>query len=383
MASDNRKTRVWMHCASLGEFEQGRPVIEAIRANNLETSIIITFFSSSGFEVRKNYDGADHIFYLPADSASNARRFLDIVRPTLVLWVKYEYWYFYLREIHRQGISLLLISANFIPSQAFFKWYGALYRQMLGFFSRIFVQTEHSKLLLETIGIKQNVEVSGDTRFDRVSDIAALFEEIESIGRFCGDAQVVVAGSTWEEDEEQLDHYAGIHPEIRFIIAPHEIGEERIRHIQRLFKRSIPYSTYINVQEFRENAADNSNAPNVLIIDNIGLLSRLYRYATIAYVGGGFGDEGIHNVLEAAVYGKPVVYGPVYQKFIEADELIDSGGGFSIRSALELEKLLDKLLTHASVYAEAARASGEYVRRKTGAREMILKYITEQKLMSK
>ncbi|MEO6916014.1 MAG: glycosyltransferase N-terminal domain-containing protein [Chitinophagaceae bacterium] len=377
MSADHRKIRVWMHCASLGEFEQGRPVIEGLRQNYPEISIIVTFFSPSGFEVRKNYEGADHIFYLPADSASNARRFLDIVRPTLVLWIKYEYWYYYLRQIHKMQIPLLLISANFIPSQAFFQWYGSLHRKMLDFFSGIFVQSESSRILLTSINVVKKVEIGGDTRFDRVMDIAGQFEEIESIARFCGQSQVVVSGSTWEEDEEMLDHYANTHQGIRFIIAPHEIGEERIRKIQELFKHSVTYSTYINESEMREPAGET----NVLIIDNIGLLSRLYKYATIAYVGGGFGEDGVHNILEAAVFGRPVIYGPVYEKFLEAAELVECGGGISIGSALELERLLNKLLKDKSAYNTAAQASRNYVRENIGARERILKFIEDNHLV--
>jgi 3-deoxy-D-manno-octulosonic-acid transferase len=370
LGTAKRDHRIWMHCASLGEFEQGRPVLEALRERYPDALIVVTFFSSSGYEVRKNYKGADHVFYLPADSAANASRFLDLVQPTLVIWVKYEYWYYYLSELHRRSIPVVLISAIFLPAQVFFKSYGALHRKILGFFTRIFVQTESSKQLLAGIGITEKVEVSGDTRFDRVIDIAEQFTEVEPVAAFCETLPVIIAGSTWEDDEEVLDHFANSNRNIRFIIAPHEVTPERIKEVQSLFRYSVLYSQYL---QNRDTAAD---APNVLIIDNVGLLSRLYHYATVCYVGGGFGDEGVHNVLEAAVYGKPVVYGPVYHKFIEPKDLIREGGAFSFANALALEKLLNELLSNKELYNQSCKASRDYVYSHRGARNRIMKYIS-------
>jgi len=238
-----RKT-VWMHCASLGEFEQGRPLLEALRADDPGCRIILSFFSPSGFEARKDYKGADHVFYLPLDSRRNARRFIDLVQPGLVLWVKYVYWYYYLVELKRKNIPTLLVSGVFRPDQPFFRWYGRLHRYMLECFTHLFVQTEVSKELLGRLGLTENVSVSGDTRFDRVIGIAESPESLPLIEAFCGKNPVIVAGSTWEEDEEELDHYANTHPEIRMIIAPHEIGEERLREVERLFRYCIRYSVW-------------------------------------------------------------------------------------------------------------------------------------------
>ena len=371
---------IWMHCASLGEFEQGRPLLEGLRSRYPQAAVLLTFFSSSGFEVRKNYDKADHVFYLPFDSPSNARRFLAIVQPTLVLWIKYEYWYFYFREIRKAGIPFLLISAIFRTEQLFFTWYGSLHREMLRCFSHLFVQTKESSRLLGTIGINGNVSVTGDTRFDRVLEIAGQFEPVKLVELFCGNHQVIVAGSTWEDDEDELDHFASIHPELRFIVAPHEIHAAHLRDMQKLFKHSILYSKY--EKQVQTNSTAAGKPPNVLIIDNIGMLARLYRYATITYIGGGFGESGVHNILEAAVYGKPVVFGPVYDKYVEAEELLESGGAFSIRNALELEKVFNRLLHNYHEFNNACEASRKYVLSKSGAKQKIVGYIADQRLLT-
>ena len=367
---------VWFHCASLGEFEQARPLLEQIRANRPGYRILLTFFSPSGYEVKKDYPGADAVFYLPADSAVNARRLLAIIQPHLVCWVKYEYWYYYLKEIKKNGIPLLLISGIFRGEQPFFKWWGGFHRSMLACFTHFFVQNESSKKLLGTLGISGQVTVSGDTRFDRVTDIAAQFKPIPAIEAFLNGAPSIVAGSTWADDEEELDHFANTHPEIKFIIAPHEIDEEHLKDIEKLFHHTVRYSRLANNgTELVEGRA----TANVLIIDNIGLLSRLYHYATITYIGGGFGEDGIHNALEAAVYGKPVVFGPVYDKYAEAIDLVDAGGAFPIENALELEKTLTELLEDKAAYQQACEASGNYVYSNTGATKKIMQYIEENK----
>lgn len=387
MGQSDRKV-IWMHASSLGEFEQGRPVLEHLRPLYPDYLLVITFFSPSGYDVAKGYKGADHIFYLPFDSPSHAKRLLDIINPSLVLWIKYDYWYYYLHEIKKRGIPVLLISGIFRRDQVFFKWYGSINRKMLKCITHFFVQTDHSLELLQSIGI-QSVTVGGDTRFDRVIEIAESAAALPHIEAFCGNAQVIVAGSTWQEDDEELDHFANTHREIKFIVAPHDIDEPRLQEVEKLFKHAVRYSAWqqspYNVKPITQNATANAlaaNAPNVLIIDNIGLLSRLYRYATLAWVGGGFGDDGVHNVLEAAVYGKPVIFGPVYDKYIEAIELVGSGGGFSVENALEAEALFTSLLINKEEYEEACQASREYVYAKKGATEKILGYIQENRLLT-
>jgi len=386
---------IWMHCSSLGEFEQGRPVLEGLRRESPGCRIVLSFFSPSGYETKKDYKGADHIFYLPLDSPKNARQFVNLVKPDLVLWVKYDYWYYFLAELKKRKIPVLLISGVFRPDQPFFHWYGRLHRYMLECFTHLFVQTEASKVLLGKLRLTEQVSVSGDTRFDRVIEIAEGGAPLPVIEAFCGDRPVIVAGSTWEEDEEELDHYANTHPELRFVVAPHEIGEDRLREVEGLFRHAVRYSVW------EKNlggpgaggtalAARNGGAgwpagwpePNVLIIDNIGMLSRLYRYATITYIGGGFGDDGVHNVLEAAVYGKPVVFGPVIEKYIEAVELTESGGGLIIDSALEAEKVFNRLLQDPQECRETGEASRSYVHSKKGATERIIRYIQEKRLLT-
>ena len=373
---------VWMHCSSLGEFEQGRPVIEGLRRVTPGIRIVLTFFSPSGYTAKKDYAGADHIFYLPLDSPGNARRFVDLVKPTVVLWVKYDYWYYFLAELRKRKIPLLLISGVFRPDQPFFRWYGRLHRYMLECFSHLFVQTEASRLLLKRLRLTENVSVSGDTRFDRVIEIAEEGGGLPEVEAFCGSRAVIVAGSTWEEDEEEMDHYANSHPEIRFILAPHEISEDRLAEVERLFRHCVRYSVWMANGGGGKVMRPGWPEPNVLLIDNIGMLSKLYRYATVAYVGGGFGDDGVHNVLEAAVYGKPVVYGPVIEKYIEAVELTDSGGGIVIDSALEAEKVFDRLLNDPHEREETGKASREYVHSRKGATGKIIRFIQENRLLT-
>lgn len=370
--SDDGRPVVWMHCASLGEFEQGRFLLERIRSGFPGCRIVITFFSPSGYEVMKDYPGADHIFYLPMFNKCSAARFIDIIQPSLVLWIKYDYWYHYLAELKKKNIPLLLVSAVFQKHQPFFKWYGSLHRKMLQCFTWLFVQTPESATRLQTIGFSANVTVNGDTRFDRVIDIAENFREAPGIPAFCGDQKVIVAGSTWLEDEEELAHYVHHRPDIRFIIAPHETDESRIQEIEKLLKHTVRYSQWM---------ADQRTTAHALIIDNIGMLSRLYYYADIAYVGGGFGDAGVHNMLEAAVYGKPVVIGPVFNQFREAIDLLEEGAAITINNALELENALDELLEKKEDYQARSEAAKHYVYSKKGATLNILNYIQENRLL--
>jgi 3-deoxy-D-manno-octulosonic-acid transferase len=374
-----------MHCASLGEFEQGRPIIESLRRIHPDITVIISFFSPSGYEIRKNYAEADHTFYLPMDSSTHARRWLDLLEPTLVIWIKYDYWYYYLRELRKRKIPVLLVSPLFRTDQPFFKWYGNIHRLMLDSYHAFFVQNEESKVLLKTLGITKSVFVSGDTRFDRVIDIAEAFEPLPVIANFCGDHLVIVAGSTWEEDEEELDHFANTHPDIRFIIAPHEIEEDHLQDMETLFRNSIRYSVLEN--QFSSSTSNRqtqtiNRSPNVLIIDNIGMLARLYSYARICYVGGGFGDDGVHNVLEAAVYGKPVVTGPVIEKYVEVMDLADAGGVIIIDNALEVESIFNRLFENKAEYDFHGKAARDYVYARRGATEKIVRYIQENRLLT-
>jgi 3-deoxy-D-manno-octulosonic-acid transferase len=369
---------VWMHCASLGEFEQGRPLLEKIRNIYPNTKIILTFFSPSGYEVMKNYNGADYIFYLPMDSRVNAARMIDNIRPDLVLWVKYEFWYYYLTELKKRNIPVLMVSGIFREQQPFFKWYGGIWKKMLNSFTHFFVQNEISQELLTTVSISTNVSLSGDTRFDRVIEIAEKFEPLPLIETFCGNSKVIVAGSTWEEDEEEWTHYVKTHPEIKFIFAPHEIDPENLKDVKKEFPGSIFYSEWTEIQA---NKAPGTSA-NFLIIDNIGMLSKLYHYADITFVGGGFEDDGIHNVLEPAVYGKPVIYGPEYEKFAEAVELVESGAGVCISNALELEKILTDLWDNEELLKNKSEIARQYVYSKAGATKKIMDYIQEKRLLT-
>ena len=365
-----------MHCASLGEFEQGRPLLEAIREREPSSYIVLSFFSPSGYEVTKDYKGVDLVLYLPMDSSSNAKRFIDAIDPSLVLWVKYEYWFYYLDELKRRNIPVILVSGIFRKRQPFFKWYGAIWRRMLKSFTHFFVQNEMSKALLESIGVVDRITITGDTRFDRVIEIAKYFQPVPFIEGFCGNAIVIVAGSTWEEDEVELLHYVKIHPEIKFIIAPHEINADNIASVKKEFANSFCYS------EFENAGTTQQQTGNVLIIDNIGMLSRLYNYATIAYVGGGFGSDGVHNVLEAAVYGKPVVFGPEYEKYDEAIGLLEAGGGESISGPLGLEKVIDDLLDNDEERREKRTAARDFVYANEGASRKIINFIQENRLLT-
>lgn len=362
---------IWMHCASLGEFEQGRPVLENIKNQYPQYKVVVSFFSPSGYTVRKNYPGADAVVYLPLDSPRNARKFITSINPAIVLWVKYEYWYYHLTELQNRNIPVVLVSGIFRPGQPFFKWYGKLWKKMLERFTVLFIQNQRSLELLKQHNLAQHAVISGDTRFDRVSDIIKNPQTNEKIERFCGQDAVIVAGSTWEEDQEVLAHYVRQHPEVKFIIAPHEVDEDNIMDVMKQFPGAMRYTQI-----------EKDVASHVLIIDNIGMLSRLYKYANIAYIGGGFRDSGIHNTLEAAVYGVPVIFGPVYEKFKEAVELIDAGAAVSIENALELEATFNDLLNNAHKITKAGNAAKTYVSDNTGASKIILDYIQRNRLLT-
>jgi len=380
---------IWVHCASLGEFEQGRPIMERLRAQGTGHKILLTFFSPSGYEVQKNYKGADWVFYLPADGPRNAKRFLEIVRPELVIFVKYEFWYYYLKKIKYRHIPLLLVSALFRKDMSFFKWYGGLQRKMLSRFDHLFVQNGESKKLIDDIGLAAICSVSGDTRFDRVVEIAEKFEPIPAIETFIGNSKVVVAGSTWKEDEEVLQKaFATLHNgPLKLIIAPHEINEVHLSDLKKLFPTSITFSKLTSADS-RFTTHDpqltthNPQPPTVLIIDNVGMLSRLYKYGYITYVGGGLKTMGVHNVLEAAVYGKPVIIGPFYKKYIEAVGLVKTGGAIVIENESRLSVCINNLLQDTQSYATISDASKNYVGKNKGATEKIIQFIQEKRLLT-
>lgn len=372
--ANNESKVIWMHCSSLGEFEQGRPVLEGLKQQYPNYKILLTFFSPSGYEIHKNFDGANWVFYLPMDSEENAKRFYKIVNPKLILFVKYEYWLYYLQEAKNRNIPLLLIAGIFRKDQPFFKWYGSLHKQMLGCFTHIFTQNEEGKQLLQGIDFHKNVTVTGDTRFDRVVTIAHQSFSIESIENFVQNYKCIVAGSTWPEDDLELAHYINANETIKCIIAPHDINNERLNQCLSIYKNAVLWS------QFNQNIAVYKNT-QCIIIDNIGMLSKLYKYGTICYVGGGFGNDGVHNVLEAAVYSKPVIFGPEYDKYIEAIDLINEGGAFSIGSAIELEQCINTLLQDNNFYNKTSAIAGNYVQQQAGATQKTINWIVEQKLL--
>lgn len=369
---ENHAPIAWFHCASLGEFEQGRPLIEKLKKENPEYKILVTFFSPSGYEIRKNYSLADWVFYLPTDGKINAYRFMEIVKPSLAFFIKYEFWYFYLAELKKRNIPLFLVSGVFRTSQPFFKWYGAWQRKALTFFKHFFVQKKHSAILLQTLGF-ENATVTGDTRFDRVIATKNSWTSIESLEKFCGDKKVLVAGSTWEEDDLVLKHYVIAHPEVRFIIAPHEIGPARIKECKEIYENATLYSDFIKKEEIPHNI-------NTLIIDNIGMLNRLYKYAQISYVGGAFGN-GIHNVLEPLVFGTPILFGPDYENFPETNDLIELKIGFSVNNALECEKIITELMNDSKKLSLIHNMAEEYIKENIGATEKIFIYLHENNIL--
>lgn len=354
---------LWFHAASLGEFEQARPMMEYIKKNRPEYKILLTFFSPSGYEVQKNYEAADIVCYLPFDTPRNVRRFLDLANPTKAFFIKYEFWENYFNALYRREIPVYSVSAIFRKDQIFFKWYGGLYREFLEDLIHIFLQNEESEQLLASIRIT-HVSVVGDTRFDRVVQVKQQAKELPLVKQFKGEALTMVAGSSWKPDEDLFINYFNTHPGMKLIIAPHVIDKKHLAEIEAKLKR--PCIRYSQANESNISQAD------CLIIDCFGLLSSIYRYGEIAYIGGGFG-KGIHNILEAAVYGVPVIFGPKHSKFMEAKELLEAGGAFSIQTGEELNSCLDRLLGDAAFLEQAGGNAGRYVEERTGATERILK----------
>lgn len=374
--TSNTKPIIWMHCASLGEFEQGRPVLEGLQMQYPNYSILLTFFSPSGYEVHKNYAGADYVFYLPMDSAGNARKFLKITSPSIAIFVKYEFWHYYLSQLKKLQIPTILIAGIFRKDQLFFKWYGSFYKNLLSCFTAFFVQDKSSQSLLQSIGINNEVYLGGDTRFDRVIEIAAAFTPIDPIAHFCNNSLVLVAGSTWFQDDETIAHFEKTNPNIKFIIAPHDITNQRLQNCLGLYKNAVLYSDYVTGYNTIPQKV------NTLIIDNVGMLSKLYHYATVTFIGGGFGADGIHNCLEAAVHYKPVLFGPVYDKYIEATGLVDAGGAISIEDALDFEAVANKLFSNEADRIKMGQDAGAFVHAHKGATAKIMHYIQEKRLLT-
>jgi 3-deoxy-D-manno-octulosonic-acid transferase len=360
---ENEK-RIWFHYASLGEFEQGRPVQEAIRAQYPDHKMVMTFFSPSGYEAKKTHAAADYVFYLPMDGARRSKRFLELINPTQAYFTKYEFWYFYFQYLAQKNIPLFLISGIFRNDQIFFKWYGGFFRQILTQVRFFFVQNESSKSLLNNIGIDQ-VLVTGDTRFDRVAANAAKQHQNTIIEQFVKGNDILLAGSTWSPDEKIIAALLN-KSNFKFIIAPHEIKESRLQEIEATFNNVCIRYSQANVITIA--------AAKVLIIDNIGMLSSLYQYASIAYIGGGFG-VGIHNTLEAAAFGKPVIFGPNYQKFEEAKQLIALGAAKSIHNTESFMQAIDQLYSNESNYLAACEKSRQFIASGKGASEKIMEKV--------
>jgi 3-deoxy-D-manno-octulosonic-acid transferase len=358
-----RNPVVWIHCASLGEFEQGRPIIEKIKREFPHIKILLTFFSPSGYEVRKNYNLADYVFYLPLDTPRNAMQFIDATKPILAIFVKYEFWHFYTKILKEKNIPTLSVSSIFRKNQAFFKWYGGFYRNILKNFDYFFVQNDTSLQLLRSIGIR-NARKVGDTRFDRVHEIMQQAEEIPIAKKFKGNEKVMVVGSSWPEDIDVLLPLINS-GRIKCIIAPHEIKEEALASLEKEFsEKHIRYS-----QADKENLEEYK----ILIIDNVGLLSRLYRYGEFAYIGGAFG-KGLHNILEAACFGMPLFFGDKnYEKFQEAKDLIAYGGAFAVSDSTEMNQRYEQLNTPED-FMLACTVTKEYVNQNLGATEAIVGY---------
>lgn len=363
---DKKAKYIWFHVASLGEFEQARPLIEEIKNSKPEYKILLTFFSPSGYEVRYNYPLADIVTYLPFDTKKNARRFLELTNPHMVIFIKYEFWYNYINEIYQRRIPVYLVSAIFRKNQSFFKKLRSPYRNMLSLYTHFFVQDDESHKLLQKHGIK-NVTVAGDTRIDRVIEIQKQTVNLPIVEKFIDKGSIIfIAGSSWPADEDIFINYFNSHPNLKLIIAPHEIDESHLTEIEK--KLSRPSQRYSGLTD-----TDTVNT-DCMIIDCFGLLASVYRYADIGYIGGGFGD-GIHNLPEAAVYGIPVIFGPNFIKFREAHDLIATGGGFTIKNRAEFNKLMESFINEPELREKAGKEAKNYIFSNSGATNTILNHI--------
>ena len=378
---------VWIHAASLGEFEQGRPILEALRKQSPQSRLLLTFFSPSGYEVRKDYKGVDYVCYLPLDTRHNARVFLDIVQPNLAIFIKYEYWYHFMTALYRRKVPTLLISGIFRESQPFFKWYGGLYRRLLHQLTHLFVQNTASQQLLQKIGIA-HVTVTGDTRFDRVWALQQEAAELPLVKQFGKNKRLIVAGSTWDSDESALAAWWAGHyePDRHLVIAPHEVNDTHIKKLLERFPGALRYSELADAKTPHMESAspvDIEHPGQVLIIDNVGMLASLYRYACLTYVGGGFDANGIHNVLEPATWGKPIVFGPVYQQYAEAVDLLELGGAFTVPNDAALAQQMETLLSNNEICTQTGYLASQYVAANKGATDKILAYIQENRFLTK
>lgn len=362
----NEEKIIWIHCASLGEFEQGRPLIEQLKKERPTYKILLTFYSPSGYEIRKNYPLADHILYLPVDTASNAKQFVKLVQPQFVFFIKYEFWYYFLKELKQQNIPSYLVAAVFRKNQVFFKWYGGFFRKMLPFFSHIFVQNQESQELLKSIGLN-NSTIAGDTRIDRVLTIAKQAKSFPIIEQFVEGQAVLIAGSTWQADEAILSRFINEYApdDWKFIIAPHEIKEQHIRLLEQ--------SLTVSCLRYSQANINNSVRSKVLIIDNIGMLSALYQYGKVAYIGGGFG-AGIHNTLEPIAFGLPVIFGPKYKKFTEANWLVSHQGGFVIQNVTDFRRVFQDL-AQTDFYKKTSDTARLYIEKNQGATQKVLTHL--------
>jgi 3-deoxy-D-manno-octulosonic-acid transferase len=371
---NEQRPRIWMHCASLGEFEQGRPVIESLKQQYPQHAIVITFFSPSGYQVIRKYSGADYVFYLPLDRASNAKQFILNINPALAIFVKYDLWYFYLATLYKKQIPVLLIDAIFRPQQGYFKWYGTIQRQMLRFITHIFVQNQSSVDLLSSIGINQ-VSLAGDTRFDRVLSVAQSATPIDKVAALAQQYKLFIAGSTWLEDEQLL---LSLMPHLpadwKLIIVPHEVDEKHIVQIEKMFcGRMLRWSQWHEAQSLDKQ---------VLVVDTIGLLLKLYRYGQMAWIGGGLGKGGVHNVLEAAVYGLPCAFGPVYQKYQEAIALIEKDAAVVCTDAASLHAFFQEMAQDKTAFEQRSNAARNYVAAQGGATPLIIRYLVAKNWLS-
>jgi 3-deoxy-D-manno-octulosonic-acid transferase len=363
----NTSPLIWFHCASLGEFEQGRPLIEKIKKEYPSHKIALSFFSPSGYEIRKNYSGADYIFYLPIDTPANAKKLVALLNPQLAFFVKYEFWFNYLNELKSSAIPTYLVSGIFREKQHFFKPYGNWFRKQLSCFTHFFLQDKTSELLLNSIGYT-NTTIAGDTRFDRVYEISKDVTSYHLLEQFCKNIPTFIIGSSWPDDEQLIAQASKSLNTYKLIIAPHEIDEQHIQFIEEKF------SVYGNCIRYTKATDASIINANVLIIDNMGMLSSLYQYGTIAYIGGGLG-KGIHNILEAATFGLPIIFGPNYHKFLEAKELISQKGAFTINDVNELASTLHYLSIQSN-YESASASSKKYIQSNIGATNKILSSIT-------
>lgn len=372
----NDRSIVWMHCSSLGEFEQGRPVFESIRKQYPNHHLVLSFFSPSGYEIRKNYGIADQVIYLPLDTQRNARKLVHNMRPQLVIWVKYEYWFNTLSELKRNNIPVLLISAKFNQSQPFFKWYGRFWSTQLKFFNQLFVQDVTSLQCLNTLQLEDRTRVAGDTRYDRVLEIRNNAKTFPEVLTFTENNPVLVAGSTWPDDLKLIQGFLKAFPDYKLVLVPHEVDAHALDECVKHFPDAVLYSDWVEGNR-------TVLATRVLVVDRIGMLSNLYALGTICYVGGGFNRSGIHNTLEAAVWGKPVFWGPNYERFLEAVTLLKTEGGFSVSDTRQWIKIMQEIEMNPESLTHIGIKNKEWVRSQAGATECILNYIAENRLLTK